>query len=81
MINCASGKTIDAGQYSSKTIQADAVLTVSINYRAILLIVLFITSWCKLLKTDPSRVISTMPLDLSFLLPNKHSSKICYYST
>ena len=33
------------------------VLTVTINYRIILLMVLFITSWCEPLKTDPSREI------------------------
>ena len=31
------------------------VLTVTINYRIIPLMILFITFWCKALKTDPPR--------------------------
>ena len=37
-------------------------LTVTINYKIILLM-LFITPWCKPLKTDLSRELCTMPLD------------------
>ena len=33
------------------------LLTATINYRIILLLMLFITSWCKPVKTDPSREI------------------------
>ena len=43
-------------------------LTLTINYRTILLIMLFFTSWCK--QTHLERYVS-MPLVLSLLLPNK----------
>ena len=44
------------------------VLTVTINYKIILLIMLFITSLCKPLKTEPYREIQTYAtrLKLSF---------------
>ena len=54
------------------------VLTVTINYKIMLLMMLFITSWCKLLKTDPSREICIYTTCLSFLLPNKHPDKLIY---
>ena len=43
-LNCAADKTIGAGHTAS---------TDSINYRITLLIVSFISSWCKPLKADP----------------------------
>ena len=61
------------------------VMTVTNDYRKILLIMLFITSWCKPLKPDSSNEIG--PYATWFkpsLLPNKHPDKrtyICYYST
>ena len=33
------------------------VLTVTIDYKILLMMILFITSWCKALKTEPSREI------------------------
>ena len=54
------------------------VLTVTINYRIILLIMLFITSSCKFLKIEPSRDICTYATWLSLLLPNKHPNKHIY---
>ena len=58
------------------------VLTVSINHRTILL-VLFITSWWKPLKRNPSREICPYATWLELFLPNKHPDKIyiCYCST
>ena len=49
-LNCAVDKTIDTGHTTSTDCNT--------NYRIILLM-LFITSWCKPSKTDPSREICT----------------------
>ena len=49
-LNCAVDKTIDAGHTAS--------IDCNTNNKIILLMNLFITSWCKPLKTDPSREIS-----------------------
>ena len=49
--------------HAEKIIDKDLVLTVTINYRIILLMILFITSWCKPLKTDPSGENEPMPLN------------------
>ena len=49
-LNCAADKTINAGH--------TAILTVTINNRIltlILLMMLFVTSWCKSLKINPFR--------------------------
>ena len=52
-LNCAADKTIDEGHIDCN------VLTVTINCRIILLMMLFITSLCKSLQADPSREICT----------------------
>ena len=46
-LNCAPDKTIDTGH----TTNTDC----NTNYRIILYMMLFVTPWCKPLKTDPSR--------------------------
>ena len=50
-VNCTVDKTIEIGH----TINTNC----TINYRIILVMILFITLWYKLLKTDPSREICT----------------------
>ena len=50
-LNCAVNKTIDTGHTTSTYCNS--------NYRIILLMTLFVTAWCKPLKTDPSREIYT----------------------
>ena len=54
------------------------VRTVTINYRIILLMMLFITSWCKPLKTDPSRETCIYTTCYKSFLPNKHPDKLIY---
>ena len=46
-LNCALDKTIYTDHTTSTKFNS--------NYRIILLIMLFITSWCKVFKTDPSK--------------------------
>ena len=48
-LNCDVAKTIDTGHTTSTEYNT--------NYTIILFMMLFITFWCKLLKTDPSREI------------------------
>ena len=50
-LNCGVDKTIDTGHTTSTDRNT--------NYRIILIMMLFFDSWCKLLKTDPSREICT----------------------
>ena len=50
-LNCAVDKTVDPG-YTAST-------NCNTNYKIMLLMILFIISWCKALKTDPSRDIFT----------------------
>ena len=50
-LNCVNDKTIDNGHTTSTDCNT--------NYRIILLIMLFITPWCKPLKADPSGEIHT----------------------
>ena len=60
------------------------VLTVTINCRMIILMMLFITSTCKSLKTDPSREICTYATWLKPSFVIKHPDKliyVCYCST
>ena len=57
-----------------KTIDTGHITDCNTNYRVILLMVLFITSWCKPLKTDQYREICS----------NIHPDKlicVCYCST
>ena len=53
-LNCAVDKAIEPGH----AISTDC----NTNYWIILLMMLFITSWCKSLKTDPSREKCTYPI-------------------
>ena len=50
-INCAAAETIDTGH--------TAITDCIYNYRIILLMMLFSTSWYNPLKTDPSRGVCT----------------------
>ena len=50
-LNCSADKTNDPGHTTSTDCYT--------NSRMILFMMLFITSWCKPLKTDPSREICT----------------------
>ena len=67
-LNSAAGKTI---------LEGHTVLTVTINYRIKLSMMLLITSMCKSLKADPSREICTSAswLKTSFA---KHPDKLLY---
>ena len=62
------------------------VLTVTLNTRIILLIMLFITSWYMPLKTDLFRETCTYDTWLKPFLPSKHPDRliyiyVCYCST
>ena len=73
-LNCAADKTIDTGHTASTNCNT--------NY-GIILLMLLITSWCKPLKTDPSREICTYATWVTHL-QNKHPDKlicVCYCST
>ena len=48
-LNCAADETIDTGHITDR----------NTNYRIIVLMMLFVTSWCKPLRTDQYRDICT----------------------
>ena len=54
-LNCAVNKTIDTGHTTS--------IDCNTNYVILLLMTLFITPWCKPLKTDPLERYIPMPLE------------------
>ena len=54
-VNCPVDKTIDTGHIASTDCNS--------SYRIILLMMLFVTFWCKALKTHPSRRYVAMPLE------------------
>ena len=56
-LNCALDKTIDAGHTAN--INCHINYSIKTNYSLKLLMMLFITSWSKPLKTEPSREICT----------------------
>ena len=53
--NCAADKTFNTGDTASNNCNT--------NYRIILLMMPFITSWCKPLKAAPSKRYASLPLE------------------
>ena len=76
-LNCAVDKTIGTGHTAGHTGQSAACNT---NYRRIvLLLMLFITSWWKPLKTDPSREICAYVTWIKPSFADKLTC-VCYFS-
>ena len=72
-LNCAVYKTISTGHTTSTDCNT--------NHRVILLIMLFITFWCKLLKRGSSRETCTYSTWVNFFWSNIHPDKltcVCY---